>query len=1543
MVSSIICHVEPSEAETNHTPFYSRKRLKPSDSQGSIGDENPADVVSTMEFTIGCLKNLGSPLCVEMSCQSNGEIENVSSPRDVGGSSVGDKISVVYPQPPLATGWMYVNQQGQMCGPYIKEQLYEGLSTGFLPEELLVYPILNGTMSNAVPLKYFNQFPDHVATGFAYLTASSGPMNKFSGVAKDLGGNGVELTTTSPYSDSEAKHGTHSLNQHVSTTGFAGTVAPSMFMDYEESCWLFEYHDGRKHGPHSLIELYSWYHYGYILDSVMIHHADNKFRPFTLNSLISSWTTATPGALMSNSNGHETAFLPDFVSEISHEVCSQLHMVIMKAARRTLLDEIVSHAISECISKKKDHKKVTNQSVKMSSPSTRMSAGFSGSKALVAPESSTKAPNLLDQKSPVEISLQSSGSSKSVGSFENFCESYTVVCRTLFDSSMQSIWNAVFYDHVSEFASAWRKKKRWSPPCPMVESNILAKSYTNCTTKLSTEVLQVDEEYFGCDLDLPPGFEEKIVTVDLPSVFSSKDCTAKLSTEVLQVDQESFGCDLDLPPGFETKNVTVNLPSVSSSKDCTAKLSTEVLQVDQESFGCDLDLPPGFETKNVTVNLPSVSSSKDCTAKLSTEGLQVEQESFDCDLDSPPGFETEKVTVELPSVSSSFNDEKGLSKFSHAMDSEANDRMQLILDCVLEELHLSAKMSLEEYFTSLLHEEVTGKVHSLEDGMITKVAEDSNICLGVASENDSSDAISVSENLSCIDIQNTSLPEKSLHQNSIDTYMIPSSYCLSSAFQKSACLDNAAIDKMTDELQPPQCEAVPVQTSKVRLARSDDHILRIVWYAILSNCRQKVHEKALGELKFFLLDDLIRNFLTTWCSAKRRGKPEDSEVTRSKAYNEKRDNSPVALSKSVDGFPKVPTVAGKYTYYRKKKMVKRMSGSSLQPLPDRDVGFQKRSSNKSRKQDLLGEATESAKGVNAASSVKEIGLKECRRELFTSVAPPSSVINCNTISEKVASVSRAGRSNATRKKLKATFVAEDSGDIGKVDGDVGFKKRSNKSRKQDLLGEATESTKGDNAASSVKEIRLKECRGELFTDASLVVPPSPVINCNTISEKVASVSRAGRSNATRKKLKSTFVAEDSGGIGKVDGDVGFKKRSSNKSRKQDLLGEATESTKGDNATSSVKKIELKDCHRELFTNASLVVPPSVVINSNTIPEKVASFSKVGRSNASCKKLKVAFDSEGSSDNGRVAEVVNRELGTLEMQPTASLKKTPQLAKLPKLNKRKLEYNMSASRSRKIQRVSSGAGSQPATKEVIVEKKQKGKSRTAKHCPQSDGCARSSIIGWEWHKWSLKATPAERARVRGITIDHIQSVSSDANGSQVLNAKGISARTNRVKLRNLLAAADGADLLKATQLKARKKRLRFQRSKIHDWGLLALEPIEAEDFVIEYVGELIRRRVSDIREHYYEKIGIGSSYLFRLDDDYVVDATKRGGIARFINHSCEPNCYTKVISVEGQKKIFIYAKRHIAAGEEITYNYKFPLEEKKIPCNCGSKRCRGSMN
>jgi SET domain-containing protein len=60
---------------------------------------------------------------------------------------------------------------------------------------------------------------------------------------------------------------------------------------------------------------------------------------------------------------------------------------------------------------------------------------------------------------------------------------------------------------------------------------------------------------------------------------------------------------------------------------------------------------------------------------------------------------------------------------------------------------------------------------------------------------------------------------------------------------------------------------------------------------------------------------------------------------------------------------------------------------------------------------------------------------------------------------------------------------------------------------------------------------------------------------------------------------------------------------------------------------------------------------------------------------------------------------------------------------------------------------------------------------------------------------------------------------------------------------------------------------------------------------------------------------------RIEDEWVADATTRGGCARFINHSCDPNCYTRIFSVEGVSKIGIYAKRNISRGEELAYDYK----------------------
>ncbi|SCU96158.1 LANO_0E12662g1_1 [Lachancea nothofagi CBS 11611] len=156
----------------------------------------------------------------------------------------------------------------------------------------------------------------------------------------------------------------------------------------------------------------------------------------------------------------------------------------------------------------------------------------------------------------------------------------------------------------------------------------------------------------------------------------------------------------------------------------------------------------------------------------------------------------------------------------------------------------------------------------------------------------------------------------------------------------------------------------------------------------------------------------------------------------------------------------------------------------------------------------------------------------------------------------------------------------------------------------------------------------------------------------------------------------------------------------------------------------------------------------------------------------------------------------------------------------------------------------------------------------------------------------------------------------------------------------------SELLTLNQLTKRKKPVTFARSAIHNWGLYALEPIAAKEMIIEYVGEMLRQPVAEMRERTYLKCGIGSSYLFRVDEATVIDATKKGGIARFINHCCEPSCTAKIIRVGGKKRIVIYALRDIAANEELTYDYKFEREtddEERLTCLCGAPSCKGYLN
>jgi histone-lysine N-methyltransferase SETD1 len=176
----------------------------------------------------------------------------------------------------------------------------------------------------------------------------------------------------------------------------------------------------------------------------------------------------------------------------------------------------------------------------------------------------------------------------------------------------------------------------------------------------------------------------------------------------------------------------------------------------------------------------------------------------------------------------------------------------------------------------------------------------------------------------------------------------------------------------------------------------------------------------------------------------------------------------------------------------------------------------------------------------------------------------------------------------------------------------------------------------------------------------------------------------------------------------------------------------------------------------------------------------------------------------------------------------------------------------------------------------------------------------------------QAKQAERAviSVEGFKFTTGSQKTSTANSRA--NRANNRRMVNDINISKNLTGAEG-DALRFNQLKKRKKLVKFDRSAIHNWGLYAQESISANDMIIEYVGEKVRQRVADLRETRYDQQGVGSSYLFRIDEDTVIDATKMGGIARFINHSCTPNCTAKIIRVDNTKRIVIYALRDIGQG------------------------------
>jgi SET domain-containing protein len=106
----------------------------------------------------------------------------------------------------------------------------------------------------------------------------------------------------------------------------------------------------------------------------------------------------------------------------------------------------------------------------------------------------------------------------------------------------------------------------------------------------------------------------------------------------------------------------------------------------------------------------------------------------------------------------------------------------------------------------------------------------------------------------------------------------------------------------------------------------------------------------------------------------------------------------------------------------------------------------------------------------------------------------------------------------------------------------------------------------------------------------------------------------------------------------------------------------------------------------------------------------------------------------------------------------------------------------------------------------------------------------------------------------------------------------------------------------------------RKSKIEGWGVFATQPINKNKRIVTYDGEKIPNKESLKRENRYLKNG--HIWCFKLNRLYVRDAAVGGNIARFINHSCTPNCYTQI---KGET-IWIIAARNIQKGEELTYDY-----------------------
>lgn len=137
--------------------------------------------------------------------------------------------------------------------------------------------------------------------------------------------------------------------------------------------------------------------------------------------------------------------------------------------------------------------------------------------------------------------------------------------------------------------------------------------------------------------------------------------------------------------------------------------------------------------------------------------------------------------------------------------------------------------------------------------------------------------------------------------------------------------------------------------------------------------------------------------------------------------------------------------------------------------------------------------------------------------------------------------------------------------------------------------------------------------------------------------------------------------------------------------------------------------------------------------------------------------------------------------------------------------------------------------------------------------------------------------------------------------------------------------------------------RLKHMGLKGWGLLADSAIPAEALVAQYTGEVLDHQEAVRRATAYDAARLRHTYIMSLGGDEVIDATRQGSNARFINHCCSPNCEMQKWQVLGELCVGIFAKRDITKGEEITYSYNLEWNGgRMVECCCGAAACVGYL-